>query len=280
VVLGDVPAHESRDVNLVIRDNPFGASLADQLVGTSFDSTTPEAVRRSIRYQIVNQLTFDPAGMMNNSLSADQAVIMAFGQSRILDIKLGTDTLRQNGNILYYVPVSIGITGHVAFTSDLMHSTVVEADAQFFSKDRFFLSLGNGSATIAYRPIPFEGTFGATRIGIGLTSGGPLGALGGGKDIEPLAAIPVPCTDSNNTLPEGCEARRDDFLPEVEVFDRSGAGTWLRLPRMSADTAYNLIDPERYTDATTGQVLMRFVNDNPELQAGFGFQLVLEGDVE
>ncbi len=280
VVLGNVPAHESRDVRLTLRDNPFGASLADQVIGAAFEDTTPEAVRRSIRYQIVSQLTFDPMGMFNNALSADQAVIMAFASDQVLDITLDGETPRHNGNVLYYVPVSIGIAGHVEFSSDLMRTTVVEADAQFFTKERFFLSLGSGSATIAYQPIPFEGTFAATRIGIGLSSGGGLGELGAGKDIEPLAEIPVACTDSNNTLPKGCEPRRDDFLPEVEVFDRSAEGSWLRLPRMSSDAAYNLMDPERYADPATGQVLVRFVNDNPELQAGFGFQLVLEGDVE
>jgi hypothetical protein len=276
-VLGNVPAHEKRDVNLKVRDNPFGASLADQIIGNAFDNSTPEAVRRSIRYQIVNQLTFDPMGMFSNALSADQAVIMAFGQEQLLDIKLGADKPRANGNVLYYVPVGIGIQGHVAFSSDLMRSTVVEADAQFFSKDRFFLNLGNGKATLAYTPIPFEGSFSATRIGLGLTGGGGLVT---GEDIEPLPEIPVACTDSNNTIPAGCQARRDDFLPEVEVFDRTGAGVWLRLPRMASDVSYNLINPERYADPTTGQVLVRFVNDNPELQAGFGFQLVLEGDIE
>ncbi len=280
VVLGNVPANESRSVNLVIRDNPFGASLADQIVGAAFDNTTPEAVRRSIRYQIVNQLTFDPMGMFNNALSADRAVIMAFGQEQVLDIKLGTDTPRQNGNVLYYVPVAIGIEGHVAFSSDLMRSTVIEADAQLFSKERFFVQMGNGKATLAYQPIPFEGAFTATQIRIGLTSGGGMGDLPGGKDIEPLPEIPVACTDSNNTLPEGCQPRRDDFLPEIDVFDRSSEGVWRRLPRMSSDTPYNLVNPERYADPATGQVLVRFVNDNPEMQAGFGFQLVLEGDIK
>jgi hypothetical protein len=279
-VLGDVPAGESRDVRLTIRDNPFGASLADQVIGAAFDNDTPAAVRRSIRYQLVNQLTFDPTGMSIGSLSIDQAVIMAFGQKQTLDIRLGSETPRQTGNVLYYVPVEIGVAGHVAFSSDLMRSTVVEADAQLFSKDRFFLNLGNGAATVAYQPIPFEGSFTASGLRLGLSSGGGMGGLGGGKDIEPLAEMPVACTDSNNTLPKGCQARREDFLPEVEVFDRSGDGRWLRLPRLSSDTAYNLLNPQRYADPATGQVLIRFVNDNPELQAGFGFQLVLEGDVE
>ena len=74
--------------------------------------------------------------------------------------------------------------------------------------------------------------------------------------------------------------RRNDFMPEIDVFDRSGDGQWVRLPRLSSDTPYNLLDPQRYADPATGQVLIRFVNDNPEMQAGFGFQLVLEGDVE
>lgn len=280
VVLGDVPPRESRDVRLVVRDNQFGASLADQIVGAAFENTTPEQVRRSIRYQMVNQLTFDPMGMFNNALPADQAVILAFGRNQVLDLRMGTEAPRQNGNILYYVPVNIGIAGHVSFTADLLRSTVVESDANFFSKERFFLSLDFGSATLAYRPIPFDGTFSPTGIRLLLNSGGGGGGIGAGKDIEPLPSIPEPCTDANNSLPEGCTPRRDDFLPEVEIFDLTGEGQWVRLPRLSADTAYNLLDPERYADPTTGQVLVRFVNENPELQTGFGFQLVLEGDIE
>ena len=166
----------------------------------------------------------------------------------------------------------------MAFSADLMRSSVVEADAQFFSKDRFFLSLGNGTATMAYRPIlrrhidrdeDRHRAHGRRRAGV----------VAGGKDIEPLPVTPVACTDSNNTLPEGCQPRRDDFCPRSKS-STSVARAWLRLPRMSSDTAYTLLNPERYTDPTTGQVLVRSVNDNPELQAGFGFQLVLEGDVE
>ncbi|HEX3266175.1 MAG TPA: hypothetical protein VHR16_10950, partial [Candidatus Limnocylindrales bacterium] len=279
LVLGDVAAHVSKDIRLTVQDNPFGNSLADQIIGQQFEGSTPDAIRRSIRYQMVNQLTFDPTGMFSNSLSADQAVVMAFGQRQVLDIKLDAQSARQNGNVMYYVPVSIGVQGHVAFSSDLMRTTVIQSDAQFFSKDRFFLSMGNGTATLAYRPIPFDGTISATAIRLGLTSGGGLGTLVGGSAIQPLPSVPVACTDSNNTIPKGCLARRDDFLPEVEVFDRSGDGAWLRLPRMAGDTPYSLADPQRYTDPITGQILVRFVNDNPELQAGFGFQLVLEGDI-
>jgi hypothetical protein len=280
VVLGNVPAHTTKDVKLGVQENPFGASLADQIIGQQFQGSTPDAIRQSIRYQMVNQLTFDPNGQFSNSLSADQAVIMAFSQDEVLDIKLGADAPRQNGNVLYYVPVSIGVQGHVSFSSDLMRTTVIQSNAQFFSKDRFFLSLGNGTATIAYTPIPFEGSLSPTALQLGLTSGGAPSQIGGGKVIEPLPSIPVACTDTNNTLPTGCQAKREDFLPEVEIFDRSGAGTWVRLPRMASDVPYTLAHPERYADPTTGQILVRFVNDNPESQSGFGFQLVLEGDIK
>jgi hypothetical protein len=279
LVLGDVPPHVSKDVRLIVQDNPFGNSLADQVIGQQFQGATPDAIRQSIRYQMVNQLTYDPTGMFSNSLSADQAVVMAFADRQVLDVKVSAQTPRLNGNVLYYVPIAIGVQGHVSFSSDLMRTTVVQSDSQFFSKDRFFLSMGNGTATLSYRPIPFDGAITATAIRLGLTSGGGLAGLDGGKEIAPLPSIPVACTDSNNTIPVGCQARRNDFLPEVELFDRSGDGVWVRLPRMTSEVPYSLADPQRYADPTTGQILVRFVNDNPELQAGFGFQLVLEGDI-
>ena len=52
------------NVRLPVRDNPFGASLADQIVGASFDTATEEGVRRSTRYAMVQQLTYDPMGMV------------------------------------------------------------------------------------------------------------------------------------------------------------------------------------------------------------------------
>jgi hypothetical protein len=278
-VLGDIEAGETKQVSLVIRDNPFGPALADQIVGASFDNSTEAGVRRTIRYQMINQLTYDPTGSFGGSLPADQAVILAFGEGQVLDLRIGTETPRRNGNTLYYVPVGIEIGGKVTFSSDLLRSTVLEADAQFFSKDRFFLNMGAGTAVMAYRPIPFEGRFTVSEIRLSLgTGGGGLPLVG--KEIEPLPTIPEPCTDLTNSKPEGCQARRDDFLPEVEVFDLSGTGAWVRLPRLIAEAGYTLANPGRYVDPATGQMLVRFVNDNPDSSVGFGFQLALVGDVE
>lgn len=279
-VLGDVAAHATVQVRLPIQANPFGSSLAEQVVGVSFDNTSEEGVRRSTRFSMVQQLTYDPMGSFGGSLSADRAVILAFGRNEVLDLDVGGQEPRRNGNVLYYVPVGIDIEGAITFSADLLRPTVIEADAQFFSKDRAFLSMGFGQATLAYRPIPFEGTFNVREIRLSLGTGGGIAVPPGGKAIEPLPSAPVGCTDSNNTTPEGCVAPRDDFLPELEVFDRTGDGTWLRLPRLAGDAPYTLANPARYVDPATGQMLVRFVNESPELTTSFGFQLALVGTVE
>ena len=62
--------------------------------------------------------------------------------------------------------------------------------------------------------------------------------------------------------------------------DRAGDGAWVRLPRMNPEATYSLANPARYMDPATGQVLVRFVNDNPGGGAGFSFDLALVGDVE
>jgi hypothetical protein len=279
-VLGDVQPRAIVEVQLPVRDNPFGASLADQVVGASFDETTEAGVRRSTRYSMVQQLVYDPNREFSSGLPADQAVILAFGQGQLLDLRVGDVAPRRNGNILYYVPIGIGVQGSVTFSSDLLRPTVIDADAEFFSKERLFLSLTPGSATLAYRPIPFEGTFTPSEIRLALGTGAGQVPGGGGKAVEPLPSIPVTCTDSEHSVPEGCEPARDDFLPEVEVFDLT-ASAWVRLPRLAGDAGYTLADPTRYVDPGTGQMLVRFINDNPDSQqVGFGFQLALVGDVE
>jgi hypothetical protein len=279
-VLGDVAAHTTKQVKLTIQSNPFGSALADQVVGTPFDTTSEESIRRATRYAMVQQLTFDPMGAFGGALPADQAVILAFGRNQVLDLTVGSEQPRRNGNVLYYVPVGITFHGAVTFSGDLLRATALDSDAQFFSKERQFLGMGVGTATLSYRPIPFEGSFTVRQVRFVLGTGGGLGPVAGGKAIEPLPSIPVTCTDSLNTEPKGCTPRRIDSLPEVEVFDLTGEGTWVRLPPLTTEVSYTLTNPARYVDPATGQVLVRFVNDNPEGGAQFMFQLALEGTVE
>jgi hypothetical protein len=279
-VLGNVAPHATMNVNLPIRDNPFGSSLADQVVGQSFDTSSEAGVRRATRYSMVNQLGFDPTGQFAGSLPADQAVILAFGNTEILQLKVGDQEPRRNANVLYYVPVAIGIKGPVTFGSDLLRTSVIDSSAQVFSKDRFFLSMGAGNATLAYRPIPFDGQFTVSEIRFALSPDPSQSLVGGGKVVTPLTDVPPVCTDATNSVPAGCEATRADGLPEVEVFDRTGGGAWLRLPRLNLGASYTLANPTRFVDPATGQILVRFVNDNAQSGAGFGFQLALVGDVE
>jgi hypothetical protein len=282
-VLGDVSPHATVQVNLPIQSNPFGTNLADQVVGASFDTSSDGGIRRQARYTMVQQLTSDPSGQFpggGGSLPAEQAVILAFSNREVLSLKVGTEVPRRNANVLYYVPVGITIEGPITFTSDLLRQTTVDSSALGFSKERGFLSMNAGSATLAYQPIPFEGTFKVSEIRLSLSGAPDAGPAVGGKAIEPLPSIPVGCTDSNNTIPKGCLARRDDFLPEVEVFDRTGEGAWVRLPRLVSGTTYTLANPTRYIDPATGQLLVRFINDSPESTLGFGFPLALMGVVE
>jgi len=278
--LGDVEPHQTVNVSLQVRDNPFGAALADQIVGSSFDQTSEAGVRRQVRYGMISQLTYDPmGGFSGGSLGADQAVVLAFGRRDLLDVELGSERPRRTANVLYYVPIGLTIHGPVTFSSDLLRSAVIDGD-NLFSKDRTFLNMGVGSATLSYTPIPFDGTFTPSEIRLALGNGGnPV--LQGGEQIEPLPSIPVVCTDLAHTIPEGCKPARDDFLPEVELFDRD-AGAWVRLPRLRAEVPYTLADPDRYADPGTGQVLVRFVNEQPDPGAGvgFSFQLAILGEVD
>lgn len=278
-VLGDVEAHGVRTVNLRVQATVFGSALADQVVGQPLETTTEAGIRRAARYAMLSQLTYDPMGSSSGSLNAEQAVILAFGRDSVLDLRVGGEQPRRNGNVMYYVPVGVGIAGKVTFQGDLLRPNVIDSNAQFFSKERQFLSMGSGTASIAYRPIPFEGSFAVSEVRLQLNGGGTLVPALTGKPIAPLAEIPVPCTDSKNTIPEGCQAPRADILPEVEVFDRAGEGAWVRLPRLDSDATYSLSDPARYIDPVTGQLLVRFVNDNLEMSVGFGFGVAIVGTV-
>ena len=275
-VLGDVPAHETRQVRLPVQSNPFASGLAEQVIGPSFDTTTEAGVRRNARYAMVSQLIYDPFGSGNSSLAADRAVILAFGRDTLLDLKVGGEEPRRIGNVLYYVPVGVAMSGRVAFQGDLLRSSVV--DGQVFSKSGTFVSMGTGTATFAYQPIPFEGSFTVSQVRLQLGSGGNVIPGVAGKEITPLLEIPVPCQDSKLQLPKGCQLPRQDRMPEVELFDRTGAGTWVRLPRLGAEATYALADPARYVDPVTGQLLVRFVADNFEMGGvDFGFQVAIAG---
>lgn len=280
-VVGDIAANAETAVTLRPSGNPFFQSLSDRIFGQVFfgDSSqlTDEGLRMRVRHAVVDQLTYDPMWGNLGSLSASSPVILAWGREAVLDVRVENQTARRNANVLYYLPVDLAIRGTTTFPNDLIQSTVVSSDAAFFSKDPFSVNMGVGSATIAYQPITFEGRLAATELQLALNFGGNSFPVGDPVSVAGLDETPVPCTDLANTEPPGCQPPRLDGIPEIELFDRTGEGAWVRLPHLGQGSAYVIEEPARYVDGASGQVLVRFVNEMRESSVGFQFQLSISG---
>ncbi|MEZ0240223.1 MAG: hypothetical protein ACAH65_05445 [Chloroflexota bacterium] len=278
--LGDVKPHTTVPVKVRLTGLNLDRSLADWIIGQFGGgpvAATEDLSRQAARYQMVNQLAYDPMMGWGNRLPGERPVILAFGRSPVLDVKVQGQQPHHASNVMYYVPADMTIEGSVAFGGDLIRSTVVAVDNPgFFSKDPYNIYMGAGTMTSAYQPIDFPGDFELSEIRFLLTNNGPGFLPASGKVIEPLATIPELCTDVTNTKPEGCKARRGDLLPEVELFDVEQS-QWARLPALANSTSYRIADPERYYSAAGRQVLVRFVNPDPQNQIGFSFQLVMAG---
>ncbi|HET7030909.1 MAG TPA: hypothetical protein VFI34_10390 [Candidatus Limnocylindrales bacterium] len=271
-VLRDVPPGETVQVSLRIANlNQFGQSLSDRIFGQVFfgstGSTTENARRDQTRHLVVDQLTYDPQFGNFGRLSSQGPVLLAWGRDAILDVAVEGQAANRVSNVLYYVPLAMGIHGGVTFSGDLLTTTMTESDAAFFSKDPTTMSFGQGTATVVYRPLAFEGTLSTThvRMGISCCPDGSVTDLGG----APVEPIPDACIEPDpKKRPDACPVPRPDDqfdgLPEVEVFDRTGAGTWHRLPHLEQGTTYDLKDPAKYVDPSTGAVLVRFVNERQD----------------
>jgi len=278
VVVGDMVPGAVKTVTLRPAGNPFFQSLSDRIFGQVYfgDSAqlTDEGLRMRVRHAVVDQLTFDPMFGTVGALDASGAVLLAWGRDAVLDVGIRGQTTRRNSNVLYYLPIGLDVSGKTTFSTDLISSTVVSADAAFFSKDPFSVNLGAGSATIAYQPIAFRGTLAASELQF--TLNGTAVPVAGATRIHPLEEVPVRCTDPANTTPEGCVPARLDGIPEVELFDR-GTAAWVRLPHLGQGAAYSVEDPARYVDPATGQVIFRFLNETQDQGIGFQFQLSISG---
>lgn len=281
-LVGDLQPHASSPVRMTLSSNPFGQALADRIVGQNFSGTLDdETQRRNVRYSMLSQLTYDPNFGNRGQLDADGPVVLAFGRDSVLDVRVAGQTPRRSANVLYYIPSQMTVSGKVFFQADLIHATPVSLAAAFFAKDPSMLNFGAGSVTMAYRPIAFQGTLAADQLQLALNFGGaPAFPSGGGTEVEPLPTAPVMCTDAANSRPEGCTPRVQDGMPEVDLWDRTGDGAWVRLPHLTNGNVYTMKEPARYVDPTSGQVLVRFVNDNPDGGVGFSFQLGIGGEIK
>ena len=268
-VLHDLAPGAQEAVSLVILPTQFGQSLSDRLFGQPFfgDSTgQTDAMRRDqTRHGIIDQLTYDPMFGNLGSLDDEGPVILAWGRTAVLDVQVEGQSANRVANILYYVPAAMGVSGKVSFAGQLIRSTMTATDAAFFSKDPSVMTFGQGTVTMAYRPIAFDGSLSVERVR--LAAGfGPDQTIGGpGLKVEPIPDI---CLDPKAKHPPTCPkpgpADEFDGIPEIEVFDRTGAGSWHRLPHINMGQTYDLADPERYADPETGALLVRFVNERQD----------------
>jgi hypothetical protein len=295
LVLRDMPPGTQHNVDLAVRPNQFGQRLADRILGTVFLSDAGRAnettQRNAVRHAVVDQLTYDPVMGHSAGLTADTPVLLAWGRRDVLDVRISGQLPRRTGNVLYYVPLPMRVQGKAVFEGELIRPGVVEADTDHFAKDPSQMSFGRGSLTMSFRPIPFEGSLATDRVTFGVGFGEPVVGAARGGDVEILD--PQPCRDEETDEPDcvepvppdcdplmkDCNMVGFDGMPEVELFDRSDGGKWVRIRKPAVGRAYELPDPERYVDPGSGTLLVRFVNEFQDA-VGFSFQLRIEGTVK
>jgi hypothetical protein len=264
--LKDLAPGATAEVSLTLTTNPLNqASLSDRVVGqVSWDfngSAMNEAQQRKlVRRSILDQLTFDPMTGFQSSFAADSPVLLAWGNDPVVPVEIEGVRVRRVANVLYEVPLSMTVSGEITFRNDLLRASVVENDANFFSKDPWTISFGAGNVRMAFRPLPFAGTFTAGKVVVAMTFGGDIVIPSG---TPKSLAETVRCDPAD----DGCVVPQDG-LPDIEVLDvRTGA--WVQFEHMQQGQAYQLADPGRWVDPASGEVQVTFVN---ERQDGIGFQ--------
>ncbi len=272
--LPDLAPGATGQVNLAITANGFnGQALSDEVVGPyDWDGSqiTEAQQRKLIRRAVIDQLSFDPTTGISGVLPGDSPTLLAWGNDPVVGAELEGAEIRREANVLYEVPLAFTIKGRNTFGGDLLRSSPLDVSANFFSKDPFNISFGVGEVTMAYQPLPFEGSFAPEQLVLAMQFGGNIGFLGGKHAM---------LTEEERCDPQadGCVAPQDG-LPEIEVLDVR-TGTWVQFAHMSAGQAYEVENAARWVDPSTGQVQVKFVNQR---QDGIGFQFTVEitGTVE
>lgn len=276
--LSDLAPGASESIDVALQAVQMGQSLSDRIVGPmtfgdSGQALGEGAARINARHTIVDQLTFDPNMGFSGQLPSDGPVILAWADRTLLPVEIEGAEPRREANVLWFLPTEVSIRGRTLFRNDLLRSTVISSDANFFSKDPFTINFGRGTAELAYRPIAFEGTIEASELAIGLNFGEP-GLTVDPKPIEPLPSIPPACEQGE----AGCLVPGFEGIPEVEFYDMTAAA-WKRLPHLEAGSRYAIAEPARYVDPATGTVRIRLVNENND-GIGFSLDLSITGDVK
>jgi hypothetical protein len=239
------------------------------------------ASRDQTRHWVVDQLTNERRKIGGNGeLNADGPVLLGWGRGNVLDVQVEGQTPQRVANVLYYIPVEMGVHGKVRFSGSLIRSTTVDGDAAIMKQDPSMMFFGLGSLTVSYRPISFSGTLTVDKVLLELGFGTEDQVGANGLPVQP---IPESCLKPKTADPRSCPvpqpAQQGDGLPEIEVFDRTGGGTWHRLPHFGQGVSYELSSPLRYVDPATGVLLVRFVNERQDPVNAF-LNVSIEGTVE
>jgi hypothetical protein len=269
----DLAPGATTEVSLTLANNPLNqASLSDRVVGQiSWDfngGISSEAEQRKlVRRSILDQLTYDPMTGFQSSFASDSPVLLAWGDDPVVPMEIEGVHVRRVANILYQVPLQMSMGGEVTFRTDLLRSSVVEVNANFFSKDPWTISFGTGNARLAFRPLPFDGTFTPTQVLVAMTFGGDITIPSG----NPKALVEEARCDPAD---EDCVTPRDQ-LPDIEVLDVR-TGEWVQFMHMQQGTAYELVDAGRWVDPASGEVQVRFVSESQE-GTNFQFPISISG---
>jgi hypothetical protein len=271
--LPDVAPGRSVDVSLVLSNSLANqTNLSDRVVGPyPFDTGTLDAGTQQVvvRRAVIDQLTYDPVSGYSGSLPGDSVTLLAWGSQPVIDAQIDGTTARRMSNVLYDIPLSLTVRGQVTFRNDLLRTSLVEVNANWFNQDPWSISMGVGEVRVAFRPIAFDGTFDPQSLQVAMGLGGDVTLpTDGGTDLEEHAR----CDPSSADCPAVM-----DGLPDLEVLDVR-TGTWVQFAHMQQGRSYRLADAGRWVDPATGEVQVKWVN---ERQDGIGFQfgMALTGTV-
>jgi hypothetical protein len=274
--LSDLAPGAKADVDVALQAVQMGQQISDRIVGPIFGDIRglgDDSARMFARHTIIDQLTWDPNFGSLGTLPADGAVILAWADHDLLPVEIEGQVPRRTGNVLWFIPTDISVSGRTTFRSDLMRSTVITTDAAFFNKDPFNMNFGRGTVDLSFQPIPFKGRLTTTELRLGFNFG-EIGIAFDPQEVKPLDKVPPVC---GNPPTEGCVQPVFDGLPEIELYDLT-TSAWRRLPHLAGGTRYAVADPGHYVDPGTGTVLVRMINNNNE-SVGFAMDLAITGDV-
>ena len=250
-------------------------SMSDQIVGqinyNGNGSGIDESEQRKIvRRSIIDQLSFDPQTGISRSLSVDTALIIGWGEDPVVPLEVEGQNVRRVANVMYEIPVGFGISGDVTFGSSLLTSSLVEQSTNMFTKDPWTFNFGPGTVRMSYRPIAFAGTLTPTRVSFALVQGGDF-TLPAGQGTSLVETIRCDPAKPDCTVPA-------DGLPDLEFLDVR-TGSWVQFKHPAVGTQYNLDDPPRWVDPSTGEVNVRFVNVRQDM-ISFQFPIAIAGTVK